>query len=121
MFVFVEEKAPFWWDVEVPVISGNGVARNHKLKMKFRRMDREQLIELSERAQQRDGDPIENDVEYVLDVAEDWQVKTEKGEPLAFTRDNIRMFIKGVPTFMLALYKTWNQINILGGVKEKNL
>lgn len=120
MFVFAEQKEPFWWDVEFPVILSNGTAKNQKVKMKFKRMDRQELIDLSERVSAREGDPIENDVDYVFEIAEDWQVQRKDGSKMEFDRENVKLFVTAFPPFMLALYKTWNTVNITGGIKEKN-
>lgn len=123
-FTLIDEKEPFWYDVEVPVVDSRGVPKKHKIKLKFRRADRDELEDIANRARERrEGDESqgqENDVDYLMDIAVDWSEVSDKKGPMDFSRENVLRMVKHVPSLPLAVIKAWNEANYMGGVREKN-
>lgn len=90
----------FEWPVKFTTIDAAGRQQAHTITMIFRRLDREEMIDMNitdEMPATRLGsEVIEVDLDYLLTFVEGWKDVEIDGDT-AFSRDNLRKLLKGVP------------------------
>jgi hypothetical protein len=120
-FVIAEKTAPFWYSVDVAVVSDEGVSRNHRFDIKYKRFSRSKLNELRAESENMssDSDALLNDVEYVLKIAEDWRHVSDGKNELPFTEDNVRLMLDNVPGAAGAIVTKFFEATLGGGAAKK--
>ncbi|WP_427500808.1 phage tail assembly chaperone [Methylomonas sp. MED-D] len=113
----------FQYPVELQIVDEKGKPQLHKLRLTFKRFSREQLIGLGEfgKDDTRTGDAvIEADLDYLLQFVDGWaDVTDEDGQPLDFSRDNLRALLNAVPNIHHVIRDTFYEA-INGGSRRKN-
>lgn len=121
-FVLQKKSEPFWFAVDVPVVTETGTVRNHRFDLLFRRFTRSELNELRKRSEnlQENSDSLENDTDYVMEIAQDWRgISAEKGD-LPFSRENVRSLLDAVPNSAGAIVSAFFSATLGGGAKRGN-
>lgn len=121
-FVLAKKTEPFWYAIDVPVVTDTGSSRTHRIDFKFRRFSRVELNELRKRSENRadTGDALENDADYVMEIAEDWRGISDGKSALAFTRENILTLLDQVPNSAVAIISAFFNATLGGGAKKGN-
>ncbi len=120
-FTLSPKSEGFYYTISVPYINDRGVSQVDKFEMKFKRISRSQLNEL-QKAQERisesdvQGDSLERDVDYVMEIAEGW--RHIDGEP-DFTRENVYTMLDKYANAASAIVAAFFEAT-LGGGKRKN-
>ena len=112
------------YPVELPVVDERGKSQTHKITIKFRRLPREQLVDINKTDNdggQRDGGQVvEADVDYLLQFVDGWAgVGDDSGDDLPFNRDNLRALLNAVPAASTAITSAFFEAQA-GGQRRKN-
>lgn len=121
-FSILKDSEPFWFNVGLVRVQGNGVARSYPFEVKFNRFKRSELNELRQRSQNmpEDGDSLERDTDYIMELACDWKLKDGKTE-IPFNRENLLDFLDAEPSAAAAIVEAFFRATLAGGAKRGNL
>lgn len=121
-FVLIKKSDPFWFAVDVPMVSESGSSRTHRFDVKFKRFTRQELNELRKRSDGMSdtGDALENDTDYILEIAEDWRGISDGQADLPFTRENVLSLLNQVPNAAGAIVTAFFAATLGGGAKKGN-
>lgn len=122
-FILGSKSDSFWYPLIIQVVADDGRTRSHQFEFRFKRLTRSrinQLLKAISSDQMADADPVERDVDWVMDIADGWRgVQDEDGAELPFTRDNVFRLIDQYPHAASTLLTAWSEANA-GGAKRKN-
>jgi hypothetical protein len=124
-FVLSPKSEGFYYAINLPLVNDQGASQSFKFEMKFRRVSRSKLNELQRQQEEMAEsevviDSLERDTDYVLDIAEGWRyVQDAAGEPVEFSRGNVRMLLDNYPNAAGAIVSAFFEAT-LGGGKRKN-
>lgn len=123
MFVLAKKSDPFWYTVNIPLVTETGTARSFPFKVQFKRFSRSKLLDLRQQSESASdqGDALENDTDYVMQIAQDWKdITGPDNAPLEFTRENVRDLLDAVPNAGGAIVAAFFEATLGGGAKKGN-
>jgi hypothetical protein len=122
MFVLQKKTEPFWYSVDVPIVTETGTSRTHRFDVQFSRFTRSELNDLRKRSEgmSDNGDALENDTDYVLEIAKDWRGVSDGKADLPFTRENVLALLDAVPNAASAIVSAFFTATLGGGAKKGN-
>jgi len=110
------------WPVKFTVIDEKGRKQGHTITLIFKRVDREEMIDMNlhdEAADQRTGaEVIEADLDYLMKFVDGWKDVEIEGDT-AFNRDNLRKLLNGVPSIHRVITAAFIE-SANGGYQTKN-
>jgi len=110
------------WPVKFTLIDAKGRKQGHTITLIFRRIEREEMIDMNiadESVSQRTGaEVIEADLDYLLTFVDGWK-DVEIGGDSTFNRDNLRKLLNGVPSIHRMISEAFIE-SANGGYQRKN-
>jgi hypothetical protein len=110
------------WPVKFSTIDAKGRKQGHTITLTFKRVDREEFIDILKPADESDprsgAEVIESDLDYLLKFVVGWR-DVEIGGDTVFNRDNLRKLLNGVPSIHRVITEAFIE-SVNGGLQRKN-
>jgi hypothetical protein len=122
-FVLAKQDKPFWYKVEIPVVTETGGSRTFSFEMLFNRFSRSEVNRMFDESKNRSdsGDTLEADVDYVMNIAKDWRhISDEDGKPVPFVRDAVFALLDQFPNAASKITSAFFEATLSGGARVKN-
>lgn len=122
-FVLAKKSDSFFFPIQIPVVTAAGATQIHKFEFKFKRVSRSKLNELQKAQEEVNAsdiqvDALERDVDYVMEIADDWRyVQDEDGQAIFFNRENVARMLDEFPNAAGEIVKAFFAATLGGGKK----
>jgi hypothetical protein len=112
----------FEYPVKFTTVDAKGRQQNHQFIGVFKRLERDEIVNnnsYDEKPGKLSGEEvIEADLDYLMAFLVDWK-GVDIGGDATFSRENLRLLLKGVPSMHLAIGNAFSEASN-GGRQRKN-